>query len=81
MGFLFMYNSIMFPCKGEEQWGEEEKGSDGWGWLEVVFLVNRICTPQWGEVEAEVQMEKCLLGDVGRGDGGWDIRGGTSRCW
>lgn len=46
----------------------------------MVFLVKLICTSQWGGEEEEVQMEKCLVGDAGGGDGGWDIRGGTSRC-
>lgn len=49
-------------------------GGGGCGQPEVVFLVNLICTPQRGGEGEEVQMEKCLVGDTGGGDGGWDIR-------
>lgn len=66
------------------RWGEgdeeEEEESDCCGRPEVVFLVKLNCTPQWGEEGEEVQMEECLVGDTGGGDGGWDIRGGSSRC-
>lgn len=59
MGFLFMYNSIMFPWEGggglERRRGKRVMGR---GWQEVVFLVKLICTPRWGGEEGEVQMEK-----------------------
>lgn len=74
-----MYNSIVSPGEKGEQGEEEWKVSDCLGRPEVVFLVKLICTAQWGGEGEEVQMEKCLAGDVGvtvvRG-----IWGGAGRC-
>lgn len=74
---------IIASCSPERGWGgcARRRRKRVMGWQEVVFLVKLICTPRWGGEEGEVQMEKCLVGGVGGGDGGWDIGGGTSRCW
>lgn len=70
-GLLFMFNNIVFPWEEEEQGGQEREESGSWGRPEVVFLVKLICKPQCGGEGDEVQMENCLVGDEGGGDGGW----------
>lgn len=70
----------MFPRERKKQRKGEKDKSDCWGRPEVVFLVKLICTLQRGGEGEEVQMEKCLAGDMRVEVLVVGILGGAGRC-